>query len=153
MTFLLCQVGDEHASRQPGEKPPGNTGHDLMLTDEIAAKMMDLADRGFALQKNDFRSRLSDPTFKTLHKSSYAQVRTTHLTFFLATEIVAAIPEIAGKLGIHTHNDSGTAVANAIAAVMSGATMVQGTINGYGERCGNANLCTLIPNHLFTAFL
>ena len=62
------------------------------------------------------------------------------------TEIVEAIPEIRGKLGIHTHNDSGTAVANAIAAVMSGATMVQGTINGYGERCGNANLCTLIPN-------
>ena len=62
------------------------------------------------------------------------------------TEIVEVMPEIAGKLGIHTHNDSGTAVANAIAAVMSGATMVQGTINGYGERCGNANLCTLIPN-------
>ena len=62
------------------------------------------------------------------------------------TEIVKVMPEIEGKLGIHTHNDSGTAVANAIAAVMSGATMVQGTINGYGERCGNANLCTLIPN-------
>ncbi|MGK7908257.1 MAG: citramalate synthase [Synechococcus sp.] len=50
------------------------------------------------------------------------------------------------KLGIHTHNDSETAVANAIAAVQAGATMVQGTINGYGERCGNANLCSLIPN-------
>ncbi len=50
------------------------------------------------------------------------------------------------RIGIHTHNDSGTAVANAIAAVMGGARMVQGTINGYGERCGNANLCTLIPN-------
>ena len=50
------------------------------------------------------------------------------------------------KFGIHTHNDSGTAVANAIAGVMSGVSMVQGTINGYGERCGNANLCTLIPN-------
>ncbi|MEB3360309.1 MAG: citramalate synthase [Synechococcales bacterium] len=50
------------------------------------------------------------------------------------------------RLGIHTHNDSGTAVANAIAAVLGGARMVQGTINGYGERCGNANLCTLIPN-------
>jgi 2-isopropylmalate synthase len=62
------------------------------------------------------------------------------------TEIVEAIPESKGKLGIHTHNDSGTAVANAIAAVMSGATMIQGTINGYGERCGNADLCTLIPN-------
>lgn len=54
----------------------------------------------------------------------------------------SAIPQI----GIHTHNDSGTAVANALAAVMEGARMVQGTINGYGERCGNANLCTLIPN-------
>lgn len=50
------------------------------------------------------------------------------------------------QIGIHTHNDSGTAVANAIAAVLEGARMVQGTINGYGERCGNANLCTLIPN-------
>ncbi len=50
------------------------------------------------------------------------------------------------KIGIHTHNDSEMAVANAIAAVMAGATMVQGTINGYGERCGNANLCSLIPN-------
>ncbi|MBC6423154.1 MAG: citramalate synthase [Hormoscilla sp. SP5CHS1] len=50
------------------------------------------------------------------------------------------------KLGIHTHNDSETAVANALAAVGEGAEMVQGTINGYGERCGNANLISLIPN-------
>jgi 2-isopropylmalate synthase len=49
-------------------------------------------------------------------------------------------------LGIHTHNDSGTAVANALAAVQAGARMVQGTINGYGERCGNADLCSVIPN-------
>lgn len=50
------------------------------------------------------------------------------------------------KLGIHTHNDSDTAVANALASVLEGVRMVQGTINGYGERCGNANLCSLIPN-------
>jgi 2-isopropylmalate synthase len=50
------------------------------------------------------------------------------------------------RLGIHTHNDAGTAVANALAAVMEGAAMVQGTINGYGERCGNANLCSVMPN-------
>jgi len=50
------------------------------------------------------------------------------------------------QLGIHTHNDSETAVANALAAVGEGAQMVQGTINGYGERCGNANLISLIPN-------
>jgi 2-isopropylmalate synthase len=49
------------------------------------------------------------------------------------------------KIGIHTHNDSGLAVANAIAAVRAGAVMVQGTINGYGERCGNADLNSIIP--------
>ncbi len=63
----------------------------------------------------------------------------------IVEEIHEAIPDCP-PLGIHTHNDSGTAVANAIAAVRAGATMVQGTINGYGERCGNADLCTLIPN-------
>lgn len=64
------------------------------------------------------------------------------------TQIVGDVSQAlpAAKLGIHTHNDSGTAVANALAAVMEGARMVQGTINGYGERCGNADLCTLIPN-------
>ncbi len=50
------------------------------------------------------------------------------------------------RLGIHTHNDSETAVANALTGVLEGVRMVQGTINGYGERCGNANLCSLIPN-------
>jgi 2-isopropylmalate synthase len=49
-------------------------------------------------------------------------------------------------LGIHTHNDGGCAVANSLAAVREGAIQVQGTINGYGERCGNANLCVIIPN-------
>jgi len=48
-------------------------------------------------------------------------------------------------VGIHTHNDSGVAVANAIEAVRAGATQVQGTMNGYGERCGNVSLTTLIP--------
>lgn len=50
------------------------------------------------------------------------------------------------QLGIHTHNDSELAVANALASVMEGVRMVQGTMNGYGERCGNANLCSVIPN-------
>jgi 2-isopropylmalate synthase len=50
------------------------------------------------------------------------------------------------QLGIHAHNDGGTAVANSLSAVVEGVRMIQGTINGYGERCGNANLCTIIPN-------
>lgn len=72
-----------------------------------------------------------------------------HVSDFLKDPAVQALspdPSITVQIGIHTHNDSGTAVANALAAVMDGARMVQGTINGYGERCGNANLCTLIPN-------
>ena len=54
------------------------------------------------------------------------------------------LPE--ASLGIHAHNDGGLAVANSLEAVRCGATHVQGTINGYGERCGNANLCSIIPN-------
>ncbi|MDP4095087.1 MAG: citramalate synthase [Bacillota bacterium] len=50
------------------------------------------------------------------------------------------------QIGIHCHNDNGMAVANSIMAIQAGAVQVQGTMNGYGERCGNANLCTIIPN-------
>jgi len=62
-------------------------------------------------------------------------------------EIVADVRKrFDGVLGIHTHNDSDVAVANTLAAVEAGATHVQGCINGYGERCGNANLCSVIAN-------
>jgi len=53
---------------------------------------------------------------------------------------------IDSPLGIHAHNDAELAVANSLAAVAAGATQVHGTINGIGERCGNANLCSVIPN-------
>ena len=55
-------------------------------------------------------------------------------------------PQVKVKLGIHAHNDSGLAVANSLCAVEAGAGMVQGTINGYGERCGNADLVPVIAN-------
>lgn len=67
-------------------------------------------------------------------------------------EAVAAAAAAAGKpdlpIGIHTHNDCGLAVANSLAAVEAGASIVQGTVNGFGERCGNANLVTIIANLL-----
>lgn len=53
---------------------------------------------------------------------------------------------VAAPLGIHTHDDGGCGVANALAAVQAGAVHVQGTINGYGERVGNANLCIIVPD-------
>ncbi|NTU52198.1 MAG: citramalate synthase [Chlorobiaceae bacterium] len=62
-------------------------------------------------------------------------------------EIVRRVKEIVTvPVGIHAHNDSDLAVANSIEAVRAGATQVQGTINGIGERCGNANLVSIIPN-------
>src|SRR6478672_3238285 len=61
-------------------------------------------------------------------------------------EIVTAAGEIGVPLGIHTHNDSGCAVANALAAVDAGVMQVQGTVNGYGERTGNAELVSVIAN-------
>ena len=62
----------------------------------------------------------------------------------IVTEVLEHIP--GDRLGIHTHDDTGNAVANTLAAVESGVRHVQGTLNGLGERCGNANLITLIPN-------
>lgn len=59
------------------------------------------------------------------------------------TELVSLYPM--ARFGFHGHDDNGLAVANSRAAVMAGARQIQGTINGYGERCGNANLCTIIP--------
>ncbi len=61
----------------------------------------------------------------------------------IVTEVIKYIP---GKnLGIHAHNDTENAVANSLAAIESGARQIQGTINGLGERCGNANLMSIIP--------
>jgi 2-isopropylmalate synthase len=61
-------------------------------------------------------------------------------------EVVTQVrAEVATPLGIHPHNDGELAVANALAAVEAGCTQVQGTVNGYGERCGNANLVAIIP--------
>ena len=61
-------------------------------------------------------------------------------------EVVRAVrAQLPTPIGIHTHNDCELAVANSLAAVRAGAVHVQGTFNGYGERCGNANLCSIVP--------
>ena len=69
----------------------------------------------------------------------------------LPWQVESAVQDVIAKLGkvpvgIHAHDDTGCGVANTLAAVRAGARHVQGTINGYGERCGNANLCVVIPN-------
>ena len=63
----------------------------------------------------------------------------------VTARVVAQLGDEA-QVGIHTHDDSGCAVANTLVAVEQGASLVQGTMNGYGERCGNANLVTILPD-------
>jgi 2-isopropylmalate synthase len=69
------------------------------------------------------------------------------LPAFVAETVAAVVAELGDgvEVGIHTHDDAGCAVANSLAAVEAGARLVQGTVNGYGERCGNANLATILP--------
>ncbi len=62
------------------------------------------------------------------------------------TIVKTAKESVKTKVGIHAHNDSELAVSNSLAAIRAGCVQVQGTINGFGERCGNANLCSVIPN-------
>jgi 2-isopropylmalate synthase len=71
-----------------------------------------------------------------------------NLPEFVASATEAVVAELGGggvEVGIHTHNDAECAVANSLAAVSAGARLVQGTVNGYGERCGNANLASILP--------
>jgi 2-isopropylmalate synthase len=65
----------------------------------------------------------------------------------MTREVAARLPN--ARLGVHCHNDTGCAVANSLAGVRAGARMVQGTVNGYGERVGNADLVTILPNLQF----
>ncbi len=62
----------------------------------------------------------------------------------IVSEVKAKLPD--ARLGIHAHNDTEQAVAVSLAAIQAGARQLQGTLNGLGERCGNANLCSLLPN-------
>jgi 2-isopropylmalate synthase len=64
----------------------------------------------------------------------------------VAEAVAAVVQQTSAKVGIHTHNDCGVALANALAAVRAGASHGQGTINGVGERCGNMDLLPLIAN-------
>ena len=69
-----------------------------------------------------------------------------HVLGAAMADVTAALAASGCQIGIHTHDDAGCGVACALAGVLAGATHVQGTLNGYGERCGNANLVSIIPN-------
>jgi len=104
-----------------------------------------------------FDAYRDDPTYAIRCARSAAEAGAENVTLCdtngssLPPEIRAAtehvVRELGGsvEIGIHTHDDAGCGVANSLVAVEAGARLVQGTMNGYGERCGNANLVTILP--------
>lgn len=155
-TEVICLVAKawdyhvEHALRVSPQEAVA------MVTDSIA-HLRSQGRRVFLDAEHFFDGYRSSPDFalKVLHAAHDAGAERLVLCDtnggFLSHEvqrIVGTVGEALGDatLGCHFHNDSGMAVANSIAAVMEGVHQVQGCINGYGERTGNADLCSLIPN-------
>lgn len=126
-----------------------------MITDSISY----LRERGREViydAEHFFDGYLADPDYamETLRCAANAGAKVLVLCDtnggMMPTQLQEIVTQVARQtslpLGIHCHNDSGLAVANSLLAVEAGAVHVQGTINGYGERCGNADLCALLPN-------
>ena len=125
-----------------------------MIADSVAF----LCDRGFPViydAEHFFDGYRADPAYAlaTLRAAAGAGAALVVLCDTNGGSLPDAVAEavrtvreqLAVPIGIHTHNDAELAVANSLAAIGAGAVHVQGTINGYGERCGNANLCSIIP--------
>jgi 2-isopropylmalate synthase len=128
----------------------------LTLISDSIAHLVSKGRRVFYDAEHFFDGYLADPqyamrTLETAKKSGADRIilcdTNGGMMPWQIREIFMAVrKEIGAPLGIHTHNDSEMAVANALIGVELGAVQVQGTINGVGERCGNANLCSLLPN-------
>jgi len=105
-----------------------------------------------------FDAWADDPAYALLCLRAAAEAGAENLSLCdtngaaLPGQVAAAVRDVVAALGgqvgigIHCHNDAECGVANSLAAVQEGATLVQGTLNGYGERCGNANLTSIVPN-------
>src|ERR1700688_2293898 len=87
-----------------------------------------------------------DFALRTLEAAKHAGADVLCLCDTNGGTMTGLLAQIVGIIGIHTHNDSEVAVANALAAIEQGASHVQGCLNGYGERCGNSNLASIIAN-------
>lgn len=158
-TEAVCLVGKSHefhVTRALGIALSENT-------DNIRRSVAHLVAQGREAlfdAEHFFDGYLANPDYalETLHAALEAGARWVVLCDTNGGRLPAEIGEITAaviasgipgdQLGIHTHNDTGNAVANSLAAIDAGARQIQGTLNGLGERCGNANLVTLIPTLL-----
>jgi 2-isopropylmalate synthase len=127
----------------------------LRMIAESVRYLRSLGRRVFFDAEHFFDGYQADPTYalKTLAAAEEAGAQVLVLCDTNGGMLPSTVASVVARvrqatsttLGIHAHNDGELAVANSLAAVEAGVVQVQGTINGYGERCGNANLCSIIP--------
>jgi 2-isopropylmalate synthase len=143
---------DFHAQRALGITEEEN----LLLISETVQRLKDHGKEVIFDAEHFFDGYISNPSFalRTLEAANKAGADVLCLCDTNGGTVTGKLSEIVaevrrrfdGVLGIHCHNDSDLAVANTLAAVEQGVAHVQGCLNGYGERCGNANLCSVIAN-------
>ena len=132
------------------------TDENLAMIAESVRWCLDQGRRVMFDAEHFFDGQLSDPDYALRCIDAAVQAGAERVTLCdtnggtLPDRVESVVRDITARFGsvagIHCHDDAGCAVANTLAAVRAGAVQVQGCINGYGERTGNANLCTLIPN-------
>jgi len=152
----ICTLVGKSSLLHVGEVLRTTPGNNLRLIEQSIAYLRAQGRRVIYDAEHLFDGFKEDPQYaiKTLKAAAQAGAETIVLCDtnggsmpWEIAEIVRRVKsQIATPLGIHAHNDAECAVANSLAALLEGCVQVQGTINGYGERCGNANLCSLIPN-------
>ena len=132
-----------------------DAGENLALIYDSIAWLRGYVDEVFFDAEHFFDGFAEDPAYALAALESAAQAGADALVLCdtsggalparVQDAVIRASRRLSTPLGVRAHNDGELAVANTLAAVQTGATMVQGTVNGYGERCGNANLASVIP--------
>jgi 2-isopropylmalate synthase len=155
-TEIVCLVGKawdyhvEHALRTEQQEAISMVGDSVEYLRSVDRRVFFDAEHFFDGYRTNPEFALS--TLRAAHESGAERLvlcdtnggTLPHDVERIIGEVSAALPD--ATLGCHFHNDSGTAVANSLTAASSGIVQIQGCINGYGERTGNADLCSVIPN-------
>ncbi|MDR1512320.1 MAG: citramalate synthase [Propionibacteriaceae bacterium] len=153
-TDVVCVVAKSH-DRHVRQALKTTLDDNLDLIADTVAFLRSKGKRVFVDAEHYFNGYLDNPDYATtvVHTCAEAGAEVVILCDTnggmlpsQVADIVEATMPYAPKLGIHAHNDTGCAVANSMAAIEAGAAHVQGTMNGYGERTGNADLTTIIAN-------
>ncbi|MDR0782699.1 MAG: citramalate synthase [Propionibacteriaceae bacterium] len=153
-TEVICVVAKSH-DRHVRDALKTTQEENLAMIEDTVTYLISQGRRVFVDCEHFFNGYLDNPTYAKMAVATAAEAGAEVVILCdtnggmlpgMVREIVADVAKLGGQLGIHCHNDTGCAVANTLAGVDAGIMHVQGTMNGYGERTGNADLTTVIAN-------